>query len=98
MDAKRVAILEEFGRNLRERRKARPVRISQEALGRRAGLHRSEISFLERGLREPTLLTILGLAYALNTTPEKLLEGLPLQPTPPRKSTARKPRGRGKKS
>jgi transcriptional regulator with XRE-family HTH domain len=98
LDAKRAAILEQFGRKLRERREARPVRISQEALGRRAGLHRSEISFLERGLREPNLLTILGLAYALNTSPAELLDGLPLQPTPPRKSTARKQRGRGKKS
>lgn len=94
-EAEREQILYEFGQKLAAHRKARPVRISQEALGRRAKLHRSEISFLERGKREPGLLTLLLLADALNIERGELLADLP-KPTerkPPRKrksaSTAR---------
>jgi transcriptional regulator with XRE-family HTH domain len=40
--------------------------LSQEALGFRAGLHRTEISLLERGDREPRLSTLIRLAAALD--------------------------------
>jgi transcriptional regulator with XRE-family HTH domain len=51
---------------------------SQESLARAARLHRTQISFMERGLRAPGLLTILILADALRVTPDVLLECLPV--------------------
>jgi transcriptional regulator with XRE-family HTH domain len=95
-EAERDQILYEFGQKLAAQRKARPVRISQEALGRRAGLHRSEISFLERGKREPGLLTLLSLAGPLGVTPAKLLEDLPAPKERKPKRAQRKPRGGAK--
>ena len=50
--------------------------ISQEELGFRCDLHRTEISLLERGGREPRLGTIVKLAGSLDTTPEQLCEGI----------------------
>jgi transcriptional regulator with XRE-family HTH domain len=51
---------ERFAINLRKARKAKG--ISQEELGFRCDLHRTEISLLERGGREPRLGTIVKLA------------------------------------
>ena len=65
---------ERFARNLREHRQR--AGISQERLGFRANLHRTEISLLERGAREPRLSTIVRLARALGVTPTELLEGI----------------------
>ncbi len=39
-------------------------------------LHRTEISLLERGGREPRLGTIIKLASSLDTTAEQLCEGI----------------------
>lgn len=58
-------------------RKARhKAEISQEELGFRCDLHRTEISLLERGGREPRLGTIVKLASALGVTPEYLCSGI----------------------
>ena len=58
-------------------RKARQrAEISQEELGFRCDLHRTEISLLERGGREPRLGTIVKLAGALGVTPEYLCTGI----------------------
>ncbi|HSS03670.1 MAG TPA: helix-turn-helix transcriptional regulator [Solirubrobacterales bacterium] len=58
-------------------RKARQkAEISQEELGFRCDLHRTEISLLERGGREPRLGTIVKLASALEVTPEELCTGI----------------------
>ncbi|HWO15664.1 MAG TPA: helix-turn-helix transcriptional regulator [Solirubrobacterales bacterium] len=46
--------------------------ISQAELAARCELHRTEISLLERGGREPRLGTIVKLAGALGTTPSRL--------------------------
>ena len=67
---------ERFAINLRKAR--RKQGISQEELGFRCDLHRTEISLLERGGREPRLGTIIKLASALDTTPEELCDGHPL--------------------
>lgn len=64
---------ERFAHNLRRRRIA--TRISQEELGERTELHRTEISLLERAGREPRFATLLKLAGALGTTPNALCEG-----------------------
>jgi transcriptional regulator with XRE-family HTH domain len=48
--------------------------MSQEALGLASGLHRTEISLLERAGRDPRLSTIVRLARALGTKPASLLD------------------------
>ncbi len=63
-----------FAVNLRKARQKRE--ISQEELGFRCQLHRTEISLLERGGREPRLGTIVKLAGALNVTPDELCAGM----------------------
>lgn len=63
-----------FSINLREARKK--ARISQQELGDRCDLHRTEISLLERGGREPRLGTIIKLASALAVSPESLCVGM----------------------
>jgi len=55
-----------FGQVLRESRTLN--KLSQEKLSQECGLDRSYISLLERGLRQPTLTTILLLSQTLNTT------------------------------
>lgn len=69
---------ERFATNLRRARTA--VGISQEELGNRCDLHRTEISLLERAGREPRLGTIVKLAGALDTTPGELCTGISWQP------------------
>jgi len=63
-----------FAVNLRAARQK--SEISQEELGFRCELHRTEISLLERGGREPRLGTIIKLASALEVTPEELCDGI----------------------
>ena len=63
-----------FARSLRKHRVE--SRLSQEALASRARLHRTEISLLERGDRDPRLSTIVRLAGALAIPPSALLDGL----------------------
>lgn len=69
---------ERFATNLRKAREKEG--ISQEELGYLCDLHRTEISLLERGGREPRLGTIVKLAGSLGTTPEQLCEGIAWQP------------------
>ncbi|HEX7294094.1 MAG TPA: helix-turn-helix transcriptional regulator [Solirubrobacterales bacterium] len=69
---------ERFSINLRKARQKSG--ISQEELGYRCELHRTEISLLERGGREPRLGTIIKLSGALDTTPEQLCEGIAWSP------------------
>lgn len=74
MDAKR----KRFAANLSHARQASG--ISQEVLGSRTGLHRTEVSLLERGGREPRLAILAKLAAALDTTIEALCEGIQWSP------------------
>ena len=46
---------------------------SQEELADRSGLHRTYISGVERGVRNPTLTVLDKIATALNVTPAELV-------------------------
>jgi len=61
-----------FGANLAYERRRRCLSMSE--LARIAGTHASEISRLERGLRDPRLSTIVRLARALEVPASALLE------------------------
>jgi transcriptional regulator with XRE-family HTH domain len=63
-----------FAFNLRRARHA--AGITQEELGARCDLHRTEISLLERAGREPRLGTIVKLAGALGVATGTLCEGM----------------------
>jgi DNA-binding XRE family transcriptional regulator len=71
-----------FGQNVIELR--RGLGLSQDGLAERAGLARTEISLLERGLRLPRLDTIVKLGGALEIEPCGLLMGMALQLDPPK--------------
>lgn len=60
-----------FGIVLRDLRRKRS--LSQEALAQESELDRTFISLLERGLRQPSLTTILQLAGPLGVRPEQLV-------------------------
>jgi transcriptional regulator with XRE-family HTH domain len=59
-----------FGIILQKERKKNG--LSQEKLAEMSGLHRTYISDIERGVRNPTILTIFTLCKALKTTPTEL--------------------------
>ncbi len=67
-----------FAVNLRQARET--AGVSQEELAERIEVHRTEISLLERGGREPRLGTLIKLAVALDTTPEALCSGIGWDP------------------
>ena len=58
-----------FGNNLRALRTKRG--ISQEHLAESADLHKNMVGLLERGRRNPSLVTITKLAKALKVKPAK---------------------------
>ncbi len=66
--------LERFAANLRRARREKG--LTQDALGVLTGLHRTEISLLERSGREPRLRTLLKLADALEVDLETLRSGI----------------------
>lgn len=67
-----------FAKNLRRYR--RRSGMSQEQVGLRAQLHRTEIGLLERGARVPRIDTLIKVAAALNVNPAELLEGIDWEP------------------
>ncbi|HTT95704.1 MAG TPA: helix-turn-helix transcriptional regulator [Solirubrobacterales bacterium] len=69
---------ERFGENLLHIRQAR--KLSQENLADSAGIHRTQISLLEGGRRQPLLETLVRLAGALDVPVEALLEGIFWEP------------------
>jgi transcriptional regulator with XRE-family HTH domain len=60
------------GLNVRKFREDRNV--SQEQLAFDCGLHRTYVSGIERGIRNPTVTSLQRLAKALKVTPSALLE------------------------
>ncbi len=72
--AERVQLLRAFGAKLRAQREHQD--LSQEMLAEIANIHRTQLSALELGRREPGLTMLLILAHALGVRPGALLEGL----------------------
>ena len=71
---KRDPILQAFGRSVAKRRQARE--LSQEALAEKADLHRTYLSDIERGLRNPGIKNVVRLAKALGITTAELSRGV----------------------
>jgi transcriptional regulator with XRE-family HTH domain len=69
-----LEVAREFGLNLLVAR--RRADLSQEELGFRASLHRTEIGQLERGVRLPRIDTVVKLSGALSVPPGDLLKGM----------------------
>ena len=65
-------IRKRVGLNLRHFRKKKEV--SQEKLAEDCGLHRTYVSGVERGVRNPTMLILAKIAKALDIPPARLLD------------------------
>lgn len=65
---------EQIGKNLQILRKSSG--LSQEELGFRSGLHRTEISLIERSIRKPGFETLEKLSIGLEVPIASLLEGI----------------------
>lgn len=68
---KRATVEQVFGEVLRELRTCSGK--TQEAVALDAGLDRTYISMLERGLRQPTLETLLALSHALGISASEIV-------------------------
>ncbi len=73
-----MTIAERFAENLVTLR--RDGGYSQEDVAFRAGIHRTQVSLLERGDRLPALKTLIKLAGALEVSPAALLDGIVWEP------------------
>ena len=77
-----MSVREQFAANLVYCRNR--AGLSQEELGFRASLHRTEIGMLERGIRLARIDTLVKLAGALQVEPSDLLDGIVWKPGEPR--------------
>lgn len=68
---RRVTVEQAFGEVLRELRTG--TGKTQETIALDAGLDRTFISMLERGLRQPTLETVLSLSRALGVSASEIV-------------------------
>lgn len=59
------------GENVRSRRQA--LGMTQEAFAAKSGLSQQYISGLERGLRNPTVVTLFEMSVALDCSPADLI-------------------------
>ena len=67
-------VLKRFGRTLRGRRL--DLGMTQEVLAEGSDLSNAYISQLERGLKSPSLLALVGLAGALKISVSELVRGV----------------------
>lgn len=65
-------ILENFGEMVRKKR--RQAELSQEELAEKLGIHRTYMSFIERGIRNPSLLMVFKISRALKIKLPDLFE------------------------
>lgn len=64
-----------FARNVATTRARQ--QLSQSQVSSRSGIHVTEVSRIERGLRDPRVSTVVRLARALEVHPARLLDGIP---------------------
>jgi transcriptional regulator with XRE-family HTH domain len=69
-----MGVAERFGANLKRARK--DAGLSQQEVGIRATLHRTEIGLLERGERIPRIDTVVKLAGAVGVPFDVLIDGI----------------------
>ena len=62
------------GLNVKRYRKDRG--LSQEGLAFECGVHRTYVSGVERGIRNPTVLVLERISKALNVPPSRLLDDI----------------------
>ena len=67
-----MKVTQRVGANLRRAREE--IGLSQEDLAERAGLHRTYVSGVERGVRNPTVTVLEKIAKALKVKTATLLE------------------------
>lgn len=77
MSSRHDTFVANFGVKVREHRSA--CGMSQEELADAAGLHRTQISLVERGKRSVRLDTVASLAIALGVQPGDLMPGIRLR-------------------
>jgi transcriptional regulator with XRE-family HTH domain len=77
-DPQAQAVRDAFAQNLRRIRLGR--KLSQEDLARLTEMHRTEISVLERGRREPRLQTLIKLSAALEVPLSEFFVGIEWRP------------------
>ena len=63
-----------LGEILRDER--RQKHLTQEDLAEKSGIHRNHISFMERGLRSPTLETMIRVCHALGVETSEVVADL----------------------
>jgi transcriptional regulator with XRE-family HTH domain len=66
-----AAINVAFGRVLQEVRNGK--KLSQEELGFESGYHRTYVSLLERGLKNPTLSAVFRMSAAMQLSPSEMV-------------------------
>ena len=66
-----------FGKVLKQRREL--LNLSQEELAFEAGLHRTYISLLERGVKSPTLNVLFRLANALDIPASQFIQEIEVE-------------------
>ena len=69
---------ERFGENVLRIRQAR--KLSQESLAEQARVHRTQITLIETGRRQPRIATVLRLAGALEVSMDSLFDGIRWEP------------------
>ena len=72
--AHRHRALTAFGSNLRSERERK--KLTQEKLAEKADLDPSYLSGIERGVRNPSILSVVRIAKALGTTVSDLSRGI----------------------
>lgn len=72
MELLNSALVQIFASNLRRMRKK--ARLSQEELALRSGLDRTYISGCERGIRNPSIVSVEKIAEALNVPAKEFFE------------------------
>ncbi len=55
------------------------AKISQEELAHRAGIHRTYVSQIERGLKSPTLQILIQIANALDTSASQIIKDVEMR-------------------